>query len=87
MMALARVRTPQFRTQLVRKLRNLFPDCEPEFVVVDRGIAFQRLDRRGRSRSNLVRIHRYSDQILHMASLKRAIRRAGLPAAGFPPSL
>ena len=83
----ARIKTPQFQTDLVRKLRNLFPDCETEFQQADRGITFRLRDRQGRYRSNRVSVYRYHERVLDRANLKRAIRQAGSPPAGFPRDL
>ena len=84
---IARVKTPQFRTQLLRKLRNLFPDCDPEFQETDRGVAFRLRDRAGRYRSNSVRLYRFHQGILASTHLKRAVRDAGSPPDGLPRGL
>jgi hypothetical protein len=82
------VSSPQFRVSLIRKLGNMVPACEVEFVDdVRPGIAFRLLDARGRYRSNLVRIHRNFAHTLESLSLARAIRGAGIPPAGFPRGL
>ena len=87
MATVARVKTPQFRTQLTRRLRNLFPDCEPEFHEADQGVTFRLRDLRGRYRSNRVRLYRFHKHILDRANLVRAIQQAGAPPAGLPRGL
>jgi len=82
------VSSPQFRTQLLRKLKNLVPGHKVEFVeAVRSGIAFRLKDDRGRFRSNIVRIHRNAVHTLEATSLRRSICGAGVPPAGLPRGL
>ena len=83
-----RVSTPQFQAKLIRKMKNVVPSCSIEFVEVpDSGIAFRLKDRQGRYRTNLVRIYRYHEKVLHREDLVQRIRSAGEPQAGFPRGL
>ena len=83
-----RVSSPQFRALLIRKLKNFVPTCSVEFVEgLDRGIGFRLKDRQNRYRSNVVRIYRYHEDVLHRKKLVAAIKRAGNPVAGFPGEL
>lgn len=77
-----RVDTPQFRTQLIRRVKNAFPGCEPEFVEgAGSGLSFRLKDKHGRYRSPVVRFHRYDTALLTRESLRRYVLgyRAGLP--------
>jgi hypothetical protein len=88
MPSLVPITSPQFRTQLLRKLANLAPGCKVEFLEGMRtGIGFRLKDGRGRFRSNIVRIHRNSAHTLEASSLRRSICGAGVPPAGFPRGL
>jgi hypothetical protein len=79
------VTSPQFRSQLIRKLRNVVPSCTPELVDgLDRGIGFRLRDRHGRLRSNIVRIYRNGPDVLTTKHLMSAIWGAGRPPAGLP---
>jgi hypothetical protein len=50
-----RVETQQFRTQLIRELRNLFPEYDPEFIEeMHEGIGFRLKDKKGQYRSEIV---------------------------------
>jgi hypothetical protein len=75
-----RVSAPQFRTALIRKLRNIAPAYEPEFLDADRGIAFRMKDKRGRARSLRISIYRNSGHVLERANLERLLASAGFPA-------
>ncbi len=80
--------SPQFRTALLRKLGNLFPDCTCSIESAGRaGLEFQLFDHAGQPRSNRVAINRPTAGALTESSLVRAIRNAGNPAGGFPPGL
>jgi hypothetical protein len=82
------VSSPQFRVRLIRKLANLAPGHTVEFVEgLPSGIGFRLKDRRGRYRSNVVRIHRSGPHTLEASSLVHSIRGAGVPAAGLPRGL
>lgn len=81
------ITTHQFKLALVRKLKNLVPDCEVEWIECDSGLGFVLVDGRGRRRSNLIRFHRYSDDLLTKHRLTLAIIRAGMPEGGSPDGL
>lgn len=79
------VSTPQFRTALLRTLKNDFPSCEPRIQETERGrVAFQLFDTDGTARSRLVTINRHASGTLTRSGLSRLIRNAGAPEAGFP---
>jgi hypothetical protein len=82
------VMTPQFRTMLIRKLKNIFPSCSVEIVDgIKPGIGFRLRDRHGKYRSNIARIYRYNENVLSRDKLISVIKREGSPAAGFPDGL
>ena len=69
-----RISTPQFRTELIRRLKNLFPGCEPEFIEGLRtGIGFRLKDAKGQYRGEVVHFHRYRKNLLTRESLLRAV--------------
>jgi hypothetical protein len=69
------IETPQFRTQLLRKLKNLFPKYEPEFIEeLRQGIGFRLKDKKGQYRTEIVHIHRYHKDVLTKQSLLRVIK-------------
>jgi len=73
---------------LLRKLKNIVPSCEVEFINgLERGIGFQLKDSKGRYRTNIVRIYRYHEDTLTRDRLVRAIVNAGVPTAGLPHGL
>ena len=70
-----RVETQQFRTQLIRKLKNLFPEYTPEFIEeLHEGIGFRLKDKKGQYRSEIVHFHRYHKDVLTKQFLLRAIK-------------
>ena len=77
------VNTPQFRTLLLRRLKNLFPSCTARIQYPPRGVAFQLFDGEGHPRSALVNIYR-GHSPLTKQELLRNLRNGGEPAAGFP---
>ena len=83
MMKNLKVDTPQFKTQFIRKLKNVFPDCEIELIEnIKRGIGFRLKDNHGQYRSNVVRIHRNYDNLLSKENLIRLVKIAGQPNIG-----
>jgi len=76
-----RASTPQFRTALIRKLRNLYPGYEPDFMPADRGVAFRMKDKNGRLCSSTIGIVRNNGD-----TLQRRWLEARLKSAGFPPA-
>ena len=82
------VSTPQFRTALLRTLKNDFPSCEPRIEAVQRGrVAFQLFDADGNARSQLVTINRRNADTLTRSNLSRLIHNAGATETGFPKEL
>ena len=81
------VSTPQFRTLLIRRLGNLFPDLNARIEGAPRGIVFQLFEPDGTERTNRVNLYRHSRDTLTSASLKAKILSAGRPAGGFPANL
>jgi hypothetical protein len=82
------VTSPQFKTMLLRKLKNIAPTCEVEFVEgLDKGIGFLLKDPQGRYRSKVVRIYRHNPGTLEKKELIDAIKKEGMPNAGFPVGL
>ena len=80
-----KIDTPQFRTKLLRKLKNLFPTCELEFQVTERGgIKYRLIDSQGNYRSNIVNIYRPRKSILETSDIIWGIKSAGIPHHGFP---
>jgi len=67
--------TPQFRTALIRKLKNLIPNYKPEFINTDTGICFVIMDFDGNVCSNPITISRNTGDALQTASLFRAFKR------------
>jgi hypothetical protein len=74
-----RASTPQFRTALIRKLKNIAPDFEAEFLEAERGIAFIMKDRRGRVRSKRVSIYRNNGNALERRWIEGRLKMAGFP--------
>ncbi|MBK6706779.1 MAG: hypothetical protein IPG54_04535 [Sphingomonadales bacterium] len=73
------VSTPQFRTLLIRKLGNLYPDWQIEILKHDQsGIAFQMLDESGAIATKVAGIYRHMDGTLTRSNLRRLIK----PLAG-----
>ena len=79
------IRSPQFQTALIRKLKNVAPSCTVEIIQeMDRGIGFRLRDSCGRYRTNIVRLYRYHPDVLNKENLKRRIIFSGVPDAGLP---
>lgn len=82
------VATPQFRTALLRKLKNDFPSCQPHIEPVEgQRLAFQLFDADGNARSQLVTINRHTAGTLTRSALSRMIQNAGATETGFPKEL
>ena len=82
------VATPQFRTALLRAVKNIFPSCESRIQSADgRRIAFQLFDADGNARSRLVTINRHTTDTLTRSGLSRMIENAGATDNGFPKEL
>ena len=69
--------TPQFRTALIRKLKNLIPHYKPEFINTDTGICFVIMDLDGNICSKPITISRNSGDALQTRSLFQAFKRGG----------
>jgi hypothetical protein len=84
------VATPQFRTSLVRKLKNLFPKYSVDFLRAERGLSFRLKDEQGRYCSEIAQLYRHVEGVLSKRSLLKLIRltpeRGGTPPARQPPS-
>jgi hypothetical protein len=78
------VDTPQFRTLLLRKLKNAFPSCSARIAYTGRGVAFQLFDDKGDARSAVINVGRARADLLTKTSLKRLIRNEGEPKGRFP---
>ena len=80
--------TPQFRTALLRTLKNDFPSCEPHIEAPEgERLAFQLFDADGNARSQLVTINRHTTDTLTRSGLSRMIQNAGATETGFPKEL
>ncbi|HMT40153.1 hypothetical protein [Sphingorhabdus sp.] len=74
-MANPSVSTPQFRTLLIRKLGNLYPNWKIEILKHDQnGIAFQMLDESGAIATKVAGIYRHMDGTLTRSNLRRLIK-------------
>jgi hypothetical protein len=71
--------TPQFRTALIRKLKNIEPDYDVEIFDRKRGVAFRMIDKLGHPRSGIVSLFVNRGHALDRSNLKRRIRAAGFP--------
>ena len=77
--------TPQFRTKMIRKCKNLFPTCDLEIDNMEkRGIKYRLKDERGNYRSNTVSIYRHRESVLETKDIVSSIKNAGKPQHGFP---
>jgi hypothetical protein len=81
MRSVLRVTTPQFRTTLIRKLKNIAPDHAVEFLEVERGISFRLVDRQGRARTLPITMHRNNGHALERAKLETLLIGAGFVPA------
>ncbi|MEL7259094.1 MAG: hypothetical protein AAFN80_14815 [Pseudomonadota bacterium] len=70
------VSSPQFRTALIRKLKNLFPNYQPEFLEAKQGVSFVMKDNRGRTCSRPVQIYRNTGNCLQTEKLKQQLTGA-----------
>jgi cellulose biosynthesis protein BcsQ len=71
-----RTNTPQFRTALIRKLKNLAPGYDLEFLDTNSGVSFLLCNASGNACSEPITIARNTGDALQSASLKRALSRA-----------
>ena len=80
--------SPAFRLALIRRLRNLLPDCSVEIIEDDKpGIAFRVKDSRGRDRTEIIRINRNLPHTLDRSNLTNLIASGRVPPAGRPRGL
>ena len=63
--------TPQFRTLLLRKLKNLYPDYGYSISTEEDGLSFQLLDRDGNAKGSRGRFYRHNKSDLERATLVR----------------
>lgn len=74
-------KTPQFKTAVVRKLKNIAPGYEVEFIDSSRGVAFRLKDAKGRYRSRIVALRSNKDgHALDRSELVGLLEAAGFPA-------
>ena len=71
--------TSQFQTALLRKLKNMQPDFDVEFVSRENGTTFRLRDARGRARSDLITINPRQTNALELARLQEMLTLAGFP--------
>ena len=77
------VTTPQFRTALIRKLRNMFPDYRAEFADGPNGrLTYRLVDGDGVAQIGWVTINRNTGDALTVSHLRQSIRSAGSPEHG-----
>lgn len=74
--------TPQFRTLLLRRLKNLFPTLNADIRPLPNGVSFQLFDADGKARSKRVSIYRHHREPLEATFLRRLVGEAG--ERGFP---
>ena len=72
------VKTPQFRTLLIRKLKNLFPQWSAHIEDAPRGITFQLFDRDGHARSGRISLYRTHPKVLTKRSLSWEVEKSKL---------
>lgn len=70
--------TPQFRTALLRRIKNVAPGYDVEFFEDSYGIAFRLKDAAGAYRCRLIRISE-RDHSLDRSHLQALLKRAGFP--------
>jgi hypothetical protein len=70
--------TPQFRTALLRKLKNIAPGHGVQFMARKRVISFRLVDSHGRACTRAIDIHRNDGHALERDKLVNALRAAGL---------
>ena len=70
---------PQFRTALIRKLKNVAPDYDIQFVETASGVAFRMIDSAGRYRSKIVKIGARTNHGLEKSYLESRLKSAGFP--------
>ncbi len=80
-----RVNTHQYKTLLVRKFKNVFPDYELEIEDNEKGgISYRLKDNVGNYRSNTIHLYREANKNIETTEIIRHIKNAGKPEKGFP---
>ncbi len=75
----------QIKQDLERKLKNLYPDCVPEFVHGDdSALRFRLLGGNGKYKSNLVCVWPGNPDLLKRSFLEHQIKWAKRPELGQP---
>jgi hypothetical protein len=62
---------PQFRTRLIRRIRNVYPAWKYDLIEEEGGPSFELLDENGDPKGNRVRFHGYHDPDLSKNALVR----------------
>ncbi len=77
-----RINTPQFKTELIRKLKNVFPGHEVIFESnLQKGIGFRLRKTKGGRMSDIVRIYRYREEILTKEWLLNSVKYSAICAS------
>ena len=77
------VDTPQYRRDVERLVRNVYPGCRVAFVSDERGaLAFRVVDERGRVRSDLVKVYDWHRQRFTKSWLAGAVGGAATSKPG-----
>jgi hypothetical protein len=71
--------TPQFRTSLSHKIKNIEPDYDVEILDSKRGFAFRMIDSAGRHRSEIINIYVNNGHALDRSKLEWLLRPAEFP--------
>ena len=69
--------THQFRTALIRKLKNMVPNHTPEFIETNSGICFILKNAQGEICSGNINVGRNTGNALTTQNLRRCFKRAG----------
>ena len=69
--SMPRADTPQFRTLLLRKLKNLYPDYSYSISTEEDGLSLQLLDSAGRAKGSRCRFYRHNNSDLERGTLVR----------------
>lgn len=70
--------TPQFRTALLRRIKNVAPGYDVEFFEHETGLAFRLKDTAGRYRCALIQV-RERERALDRSHIKALLKQAGFP--------
>jgi len=73
-----KITTPQFKTELIRKIKNIYPEYEVIFSKdIEKGIGFKLKNKNSSSVSETVKIYRYHENILNKDWLIHSIKFTG----------